>query len=106
MVLLAQVVTSSSFAEFVVPLGITAILGVNVWQLKATLAFRDEARFLRQWAFGEQGDNGANGDIKELRKRTHDLSNGVNAVKGKQDLYELRLATVERRVGPPDRRSE
>ena len=51
-------------------LGIAALIAINGWQLRAIIAFRDEARTLNQWAFGALGASGVNSDIRELDKLT------------------------------------
>lgn len=53
---------------------------------------------------GANGDNGLVGDVKALRKRSHDHGDSLNVVSGKVELVTLRLDTLERRVGPEDRR--
>jgi hypothetical protein len=95
---------SGTVTSHVTEIGIAALLGVNIWQLKATLNFRDEARTLRQWAFGEKGDNGANGSIKQLRERTHLHGDAIHSLQGKWDLHELKFEEIDRRHGPSDRR--
>lgn len=62
-----------SFGAHTIEWGLAAIFAINVWQVRATLAFRDEARTLRQWAFGPEGNNGANSTIKSHGDRLDDL---------------------------------
>ncbi len=67
------VAASGSLGGHATDIGIAIILGINVWQVKATMTFRDEARTLRQWAFGPEGNNGINSTVKDHTARLDDL---------------------------------
>ena len=54
---------------------------------------------------GADGTNGLNGDVKALRKRTHDHGDSIHAAHAKIEQHEIRLAALDRRFGPDDRRS-
>jgi hypothetical protein len=54
-------------------IGILALVGLNAWQIKATLQYRDEVRTLRQWAFGPEGGNGVNSVIGDCVERLDEL---------------------------------
>lgn len=102
--LLLQVATTT-ITSHLTEIGITTLLGVNIWQLRATLAFRDEARSLNQWVYGAKGDNGANGTLKELRDRTHKHGDAIHTLEGKWELHEFKFEEIDRRHGPDDRRA-
>ncbi len=53
---------------------------------------------------GADGTNGLNGDVKSLRERSHKHSDEIHTIRGQQQVYELKLGELERRVGEPDRR--
>lgn len=54
---------------------------------------------------GASGDNGLVGDVKQLRSRSHELGDRQNTTAGKVEILTMRLDTLDRRVGPDDRRS-
>lgn len=72
MIALLQV-AGISFQNHTAEWGIGAILAINVWQIRATLAYRDSAAKLMQWAFGPEGNNGINGTVKSHAARLEDL---------------------------------
>lgn len=58
-------------------IGIAVLLALNGWQIKTTLAYRDEVRRLMQWAFGPEGGNGVNSRINDHDERISELEDGV-----------------------------
>jgi hypothetical protein len=62
-----------SLGNHATELGIGTLVALAGWQLKVTITLRDDARTLKQWAFGAEGGNGANGQLKDHELRIHDL---------------------------------
>lgn len=54
---------------------------------------------------GADGSNGLNGDVKQLRARSHAQGDALHTVNGKLQEHEFRLDAIERRHGPADRRA-
>lgn len=79
-------------------------LAAVLWLFRSVQQLREDHVQLTTTLTGANGDNGINSEVKALRKRSHDQGDALHAVLGRMDVHELRLDTLDRRVGPEDRR--
>lgn len=71
--LMQAAVAADSLLSHAATYGIGALCGLASWQLKVTQDLRDEVRRLRQWAFGPEGNNGVNSQVKQHEDRLDHL---------------------------------
>jgi hypothetical protein len=105
----AVAVASDGLGSHITQIGVAALLALNAWQIRATQAYRDDSRKLMQWAFGENGDNGANSKLKWWEKLSGERALILNdhtrhLEEHDREIGYLKGDTPERRDGTPDRR--
>lgn len=80
-------------------------LAAVLWLFRTVQQLREGHVQLVTILTGANGDNGINGDVKQLRARSHTQGDDLHTVFGRLDVVDLRLDTLDRRVGPDDRRA-
>lgn len=70
--------------------GIIALVGL-------TLNQRSQLVRIETVLTGADGTNGLNGDVKQLRKRTHDLADAQHTINGRLQAHDFRLDALEGR---------
>jgi hypothetical protein len=53
------------------------VLSINLWMAKAMVEVRGNSRATQQTLFGENGDNGINGKVKDHARELKDLDRRV-----------------------------
>lgn len=76
-----------------------AILAAILWLARSVNEYGKALTELRVILTGADGTNGLNGEVKNLRRRAHDLGDAVNALGGKHELLAQRVTTIEEQVG-------
>jgi hypothetical protein len=93
-------------------LDLTAILNVLVsggivWLIRASRNAATWQSRVDTLLTGASGDNGIVGDVRSLRRRAHEMGDDIHGLKGRSEIHEIRISTLEgdRRHGPSDRRA-
>lgn len=71
------------------------ILSAILWLARSVNEYGRTLAVLKTVLIGPEGDNGINSEVKGLRKRSHEHSEAISALKGKHALIEQRVDVLE-----------
>jgi hypothetical protein len=71
------------------------ILAGIIWIATTVQSLSKEVAVLKAILVGTDGNNGVKSEVHAVRKRQHEHANEIHAIKGKQELHELRLNNLE-----------
>lgn len=76
-------------------LGVLILTGI-IWIARSVAQAKEQLTVLRTLLVGENGNNGLASEVKGLRSRQHDIANAVQAVGGRVEVLDFRIAALEK----------